>query len=156
MPFQIDNIPYILVTPDRGLFFPSVDEIRNKILDIVQSNQSNEAHLLTPIIMDMSQVREMDYTAASVSSVVSQWGLGFSKESDHFWCCVLGNPRVDQKSEEVRTTRLLLLRWWEYWGDFARGWLLFVLGVCQSSGCWTKDPRLLGDLLFSNYEAVNL
>ncbi|XP_059079946.1 sodium-independent sulfate anion transporter-like isoform X2 [Tigriopus californicus] len=90
---QIDNIPYILVTPDRGLFFPSVDEIRTKILEIVQNNQSNETHLLTPIIMDMSQVREMDYTAASGIRGLTK---SLKKSGQHvYFCC------VDESIEEI-------------------------------------------------------
>lgn len=78
---QIDNIPYTLVVPDRGLFFPSVDEIRVRLNEAATrggglaskslapggSTEIEEDQQPKPIIVDMRNVMEMDYTAAAVS-----------------------------------------------------------------------------------------
>ena len=63
---QADTVPYTLVLPDRGLYFPSVDAIRTALL--VQNSEEEEKDLgmPAPVIVDMSRVVAIDYTAAAV------------------------------------------------------------------------------------------
>eukprot|EP00095_Tigriopus_kingsejongensis_P006119 maker-scaffold98_size375582-snap-gene-1.13 protein:Tk06119 transcript:maker-scaffold98_size375582-snap-gene-1.13-mRNA-1 annotation:"sulfate transporter " len=95
---QIDNIPYMLIIPDRSLFFPSVDEIRSKILAMVSpsgndSSSSSVSQVPTPIIMDMSQVVEMDYTAAAGIRALAK---SLKKSGQHiYFCC------VEEEIEEI-------------------------------------------------------
>ena len=63
---RIDSVPYLLVTPDRGLFFPSVDEMRSRLGDAVKRVEDKGSEEQMPVIVDMSRVVEMDFTAATV------------------------------------------------------------------------------------------
>ena len=67
--FQIDNIPYNLVAPDRALYFPSVEEIRTRLREVAAKGQGQIGDL-APVIVDMSQVVEIDYSAAAVSESI--------------------------------------------------------------------------------------
>ena len=68
----MDDIPYLLVQPDRALYFPSVETIRGKLLagttskkdDIEAAEAKNDLEL--PVILDFSNVCDMDFTAARV------------------------------------------------------------------------------------------
>ena len=67
--FQVDNVPYVLVRPDRALFFPSVEIIRTKLTSNVSNDKLNddiEANDENIVVLDLSCVAEMDYTAAKV------------------------------------------------------------------------------------------
>ena len=70
---RYDNVPYTLVVPDRALFFPSVDEIRTYLAEAAnKGRQKNDEESGSnvepnPVIVDMSKVVDMDYTAAAVS-----------------------------------------------------------------------------------------
>lgn len=66
---QVDNVPYVLVQPDRGLFFPSVDAIRTGLVaaskgdcEDVDVRKCDDVPL--PVIFDLGRVVEMDFTAA--------------------------------------------------------------------------------------------
>merc|ERR1719219_3391579 len=67
---QVDHAYYVMVKPDRALFFPSVETIRTKLIsantakskDVEANNSQNNQEL--PIIFDFSYVCEMDFTAA--------------------------------------------------------------------------------------------
>ena len=64
---KVDNVSYVLVTPDRGLFFPSVDEMRSRLVEAASSKKTDvAAEEELPVIVDMSNVVEMDFTAATV------------------------------------------------------------------------------------------
>ena len=82
---RIDGVSYHLVIPDRALFFPSVDDIRTRLGEVaamsmekgglgaedvegVSTSSSKESAIPWPIIVDMSRVVEMDFTAAAVSA----------------------------------------------------------------------------------------
>ncbi len=54
-----NNVDYLLISPDRGLFFPAVDAIRKFL--------TSSSAVTKPVIVDMSRVVDMDFTAASVS-----------------------------------------------------------------------------------------
>uniref|UniRef100_A0A1B0CLE2 Uncharacterized protein n=1 Tax=Lutzomyia longipalpis TaxID=7200 RepID=A0A1B0CLE2_LUTLO len=59
------GIPYIIITPDRCLIFPSVDYVRNLV-----TKHSRKQNL--PIVIDCSHVYGADYTAATVVSLLTQ------------------------------------------------------------------------------------
>merc|ERR1719361_834836 len=66
---QAEDVPYVLVRPDRALLFPSVETIRTKLTAGVNSKkvdddvEANVSHG-NAIILDFSYVCDMDYTAA--------------------------------------------------------------------------------------------
>ncbi len=81
-----DGAKYLLLTPDRGLFFPSVEDIRDAMNEassarkerirresVVAAAKGDEMSVAMPeveplpVIIDMSRVVDMDYTAAAVS-----------------------------------------------------------------------------------------
>ena len=57
--------------PDRALYFPSVEEIRSKLREVAAKGQGQIEETAsqgepTPVIVDMSQVVEIDFSAAAV------------------------------------------------------------------------------------------
>lgn len=62
---QVEGQQYLIITPDRALYFPAVDRVKTFLA-------SNSSNALIPIVVDMSKVVEMDFTAAAVSSPNSQ------------------------------------------------------------------------------------
>merc|ERR1719361_961427 len=69
-----NDIPYLVVTPDRALFFPSVETMRTQLtskFDLEPVKEDLEAppnvesfKQPLPIVLDFSKVCEMDFTAA--------------------------------------------------------------------------------------------
>ena len=74
---QADTTPCTLVIPDRGLYFPSVDAIRTALLTEADANEEIviddkvSSSMPSPVIVDMSRVVAIDYTAAAVSSMTT-------------------------------------------------------------------------------------
>ena len=60
-----EDIEYYLVRPDRALFFPAVDDIRVRLGAIAAKGKSGNTR---QIVIDLSFVVEMDFTAAKVFS----------------------------------------------------------------------------------------
>ena len=56
-------IPYILVVPDRALFFPSVDDIRERLGQMAMAHVDKGQ---LPVVIDLDRVSKMDFTAAKV------------------------------------------------------------------------------------------
>ena len=81
--FQFSNIPYLVVTPDRALFFPSVETMRTQLtskFDLEPVKEDLEAppnaesfKQPLPIVLDFSKVCEMDFTAAKVSKFLNMY-----------------------------------------------------------------------------------
>ena len=67
---------YLVITPDRALFFPSVETIRDQLTSNTTSDTETKGDLEAnnvdvpreklPIVLDFSKVCEMDFTAAKV------------------------------------------------------------------------------------------
>ena len=71
---QVEHAAYVLVRPDRALFFPSVETIRTKLMAAKTKSKDVEAASSPeelPVILDFTYVCEMDYTAAKVNIVES-------------------------------------------------------------------------------------
>lgn len=91
---QAEDVPYVLVRPDRALLFPSVETIRTKLTAGVNSKkvdddvEANVSHG-NAIILDFSYVCDMDYTAAkgirALSKVMKKSGKSI------YFCCVKEN-----------------------------------------------------------------
>ena len=74
--FQNQNSDYLVITPDRALFFPSVETIRDQLTSNTTSKSETKEDLEAnnidlpreklPIVLDFSKVCEMDFTAAKV------------------------------------------------------------------------------------------
>jgi len=102
-------MPYLLVKPDRALFFPSVENIMSRLTssslpkkdDDLES--ANEAIEEIPIIMDFSSVCEMDFTAAKVlllsTALINNSLLN---------AIISGYTSFIQVFEEIRKNRLFL------------------------------------------------
>jgi len=68
------NSDYLVITPDRALFFPSVETIRDQLTSNTTSESETKEDLEAnnidlpreklPIVLDFSKVCEMDFTAA--------------------------------------------------------------------------------------------
>ena len=66
----------MVITPDRALFFPSVETIRDQLTSNTTSESETKEDLEAnnidlpreklPIVLDFSKVCEMDFTAAKV------------------------------------------------------------------------------------------
>ena len=73
---QNQNSDYLVITPDRALFFPSVETIRDQLTSNTTSDSETKEDLEAnnidlpreklPIVLDFSKVCEMDFTAAKV------------------------------------------------------------------------------------------
>ena len=73
---QNQNSDYLVITPDRALFFPSVETIRDQLTsnatsdsetkEDLEANNSDISREKLPIVLDFSKVCEMDFTAAKV------------------------------------------------------------------------------------------
>ena len=73
---QNQNSDYLVITPDRALFFPSVETIRDQLTSNTTSESETKEDLEAnnidlsreklPIVLDFSKVCEMDFTAAKV------------------------------------------------------------------------------------------
>ena len=106
---RVDNVPYVLVTPDRGLFFPSVDEIRTRLGDAAAAGGATadeggvKGEEPMPVIVDMSRVVEMDFTAATVTFFLIMTTTFKTRSFS-------GSSSALPPDEEVRPASLLLLR----------------------------------------------
>ncbi len=92
---KVDNVPYIHVKPDRALYYPSVEIIRTKLMTASTSTASASRSSFSvlpqednlgeagpelsiccgnvddwPIILDLSNVCEIDFTAAKVKNTL--------------------------------------------------------------------------------------
>ena len=56
------GIPYLMLTPDRCLIFPSVDYVRN----LVTKYSQRAGNVATPVVIDCSHIYGADFTAATV------------------------------------------------------------------------------------------
>jgi len=100
---KADDVPYVLVRPDRALLFPSVETIRTKLTSSVAGSsidnnkkvdndadiEANNVSEENAIIIDFSYVCDMDYTAAkgirALSKVMKKSGKTF------YFCCMKEN-----------------------------------------------------------------
>lgn len=56
---EIDNIQYIRIIPNVGMFFPGIDHLRQKV-----NKASEAAEYNVPVVMDCSKFTGLDYTSA--------------------------------------------------------------------------------------------
>lgn len=59
---DIDNIQYIRVFPSAGMFYPGVDNLREKIYVAASASDYK-----VPVVIDCSKVTGLDYTSAKVT-----------------------------------------------------------------------------------------
>lgn len=61
---ELDNMQYIKVTPNVGMFFPGIDHLREKV-----NKASRAAEFKVPVVIDCIKFNGLDYTAAQVSQM---------------------------------------------------------------------------------------
>lgn len=62
---EIDNIQYIRVFPTTGMFYPGVDNLREKIYVAAASSEYK-----VPVVIDCCKVTGLDYTSAKVNTII--------------------------------------------------------------------------------------
>lgn len=58
---ELDNMQYIKVVPNVGMFFPGIDHLREKV-----NKASRAAEYKVPVVVDCIKFNGLDYTSAQV------------------------------------------------------------------------------------------
>lgn len=58
---EIENMQYIRITPNAGMFFPGIDNLRERA-----NKSSSAANYQVPVVIDCVRFIGLDYTAAQV------------------------------------------------------------------------------------------
>lgn len=59
---ELDNMQYIKVAPNVGMFFPGIDHLREKV-----NKASMAAEYKVPVVVDCIKFNGLDYTSAQVN-----------------------------------------------------------------------------------------
>ncbi len=58
--FQVNNIPFLMVVPDRALVFPSISYVRS----VINKAGISQGQSQWPVVLDCSHISSADFTAA--------------------------------------------------------------------------------------------
>ncbi|XP_023245583.1 sodium-independent sulfate anion transporter-like isoform X2 [Copidosoma floridanum] len=84
---------YLLIQPDVGLFFPAVDFLANKIVEIADDHGLGKV----PLVVDCQRFRGVDYTAVKGLEKLSN---DFKERDQCLWFVNL-NPKVTRRFREL-------------------------------------------------------
>lgn len=65
---ELDNMQYIKVVPNVGMFFPGIDHLREKV-----NKASRAAEYKVPVVIDCIKFNGFDYTAAQVRWIYANY-----------------------------------------------------------------------------------
>lgn len=65
--FQSNEVEFVMITPNNGLYFPAIDYLYREIMQI--PNQEGFAKI--PLVVNCARLKGLDYTAAKGLSLIS-------------------------------------------------------------------------------------